>query len=136
MIPTARYITATSTTRPKGAHLLEGFSPKLGRRLTLYRRAAFDVWLILEADPHATLFCERPIAVPVDGSSLIIDFWVRSAAQERFVIAGEPGTQRSIEIDGMPIALCYVTAAEREENRIKIRNLTRVLPPVEMCGDL
>jgi len=28
--------------RPRGAHRLEAFSPKLNRRLTFYRRCAFD----------------------------------------------------------------------------------------------
>ena len=29
----------------------EVYSPKLGRRLTLFTRAAHDVWLLLESDP-------------------------------------------------------------------------------------
>ena len=37
--------------RPPGAHRLEAFSPKLGRRLTFYRRALLDLWLLFEADP-------------------------------------------------------------------------------------
>ena len=39
--------------RPRGAHRFEAFSPKLTRRMTFYRRALLEQWVLLEADPLA-----------------------------------------------------------------------------------
>jgi hypothetical protein len=47
--------------RPRGARLIEGFSPKLGRRLQFFDHATFGVWIGLEATPDVITFCERPI---------------------------------------------------------------------------
>ena len=43
--------------RPRGARLLEAFSPKLGRLIRHFDRAAFDYWVVLEADPGVEIFC-------------------------------------------------------------------------------
>jgi hypothetical protein len=53
--------------RPRGAHRLEAFSLKADRRLTLYRQSALDQWVILEADPSVTGFCERPGFIQSEG---------------------------------------------------------------------
>jgi hypothetical protein len=55
---------------------IEVFSPKLGRRLSLSSYGAWQLWLALEANPAASIFCERPTSI--EGSPRrIIDFWVR-----------------------------------------------------------
>jgi hypothetical protein len=46
--------------RPRGARLIEGFSPKLERRLQFFDHATFAVWIALEATPDVISFCERP----------------------------------------------------------------------------
>ena len=46
--------------RPRGAHRFEAFSLKLSRRVTLYRHAALEQWVLLETDPTVEAFCERP----------------------------------------------------------------------------
>jgi hypothetical protein len=38
--------------RPRGARLIEEFSPKLGRRLQFFENAAFAVWIALKATPY------------------------------------------------------------------------------------
>ena len=55
---------------------IEVFSPKLGRRLSLSSYAAWQLWLALEANPAASVFCERPTFI-VCNPRRIIDFWVR-----------------------------------------------------------
>ncbi|ASL48832.1 hypothetical protein bAD24_p00645 (plasmid) [Burkholderia sp. AD24] len=60
--------------RPRGAHRYDVFTPKLGRRLTLYRRSAFEAWLMLEADPASRTFCERLGFMAVDGQRRVVDF--------------------------------------------------------------
>jgi len=54
MVDVLRSFQPLTLPRPRGAHRYDVFSPKLGRRLTLYRRSAFEAWLILEADPAAS----------------------------------------------------------------------------------
>ena len=39
--------------RPKGAHRFEVFRPKLARRLTFFRRALVDEWIVLDEDEIA-----------------------------------------------------------------------------------
>ena len=55
-----RFCVPVTQTRPKGARLLEGFSPKLKRRVQLFDYSSFSVWIRLEADPKVVAFCERP----------------------------------------------------------------------------
>jgi len=42
---------------------IEVFSPKLGRRMSLFSYAAWQLWLALEANPAVSTFCERPTFV-------------------------------------------------------------------------
>jgi hypothetical protein len=56
---------------PRGAHRFEAFSPKLARRLTFYRRSLLEQWVLLEANPAVTIFCERPGYVQIDGHCCI-----------------------------------------------------------------
>jgi hypothetical protein len=46
--------------RPRGTPRLEAFSPKLDRQVMFYRRASLEQWILIEADPAAIAFCERP----------------------------------------------------------------------------
>ena len=71
--------------RPRGARLIEGFSPKLGRRLQFFDHATFAVWIALEATPDVIRFCERPTRTGKDKGDPIVDFWVRRAAGEEFL---------------------------------------------------
>jgi len=54
---------------------LEVFSPKLGRRLSLSSYERWKCWLMIEANPMITSFCERPTRVG-GAASAIVDFWV------------------------------------------------------------
>ncbi|WP_313066135.1 hypothetical protein [Paraburkholderia sp. LEh10] len=63
--------------RPRGAHRLEAFSLKLDRRLTFYRRAALEQWVLLEADPRTNHFCERPGFIQFGERRYLAEFWVR-----------------------------------------------------------
>jgi hypothetical protein len=67
---------------------IEVFSPKLGRRLTLFSYAAHDAWLLLEADPKVQRFCERP--APFEGEAArTLDFWVDYGRRAVFWVLGE-----------------------------------------------
>lgn len=48
-----RFCVPVIQTRPKGARLLEGFSPKLKRRVQLFDYSSFSVWILGSAhDGH------------------------------------------------------------------------------------
>lgn len=59
---------------PRGAYRYDVFSPKVGRRLTLYKRSTFEAWLMLQADPAAKTYCERLRFMAVAGQRCVIDF--------------------------------------------------------------
>jgi len=61
-----RYTTPLDTPRPPGARMLEAFSPKISRRVRLFDRASFNLWISLEADTAALGFCERPARLGTD----------------------------------------------------------------------
>ena len=71
--------------RPRGSRLIEGFSPKLGRRLQFFDHATFAVWIALEATPDVITLCERPSRTGKDKGDPIVDFWVRRAVGEEFL---------------------------------------------------
>ena len=72
--------------RPRGARLLEAFSPKLGPLVRHFDRAAFDYWVVLEADPGVEIFCERPVRFRAPKGETMADFWVRSQHHEAILL--------------------------------------------------
>ncbi|EKS72787.1 hypothetical protein [Caballeronia sp. Lep1P3] len=118
--------------RPHGAHRLEAFSPKLARRLTFYRRALLDQRVLLEADPAAITFCERPGFVQFGGQRYLADFWVRYADRQELVVL----TDAAPAIDLVPEAgsdasaldVRSVQAAELAASRVWVENWQRMLP--------
>jgi hypothetical protein len=70
--------------RPRSAHRLECYSPKLGRRLRLYNRPPFECWLQIESNPLVVRFCERPGHLYVNNQQRLIDFWVCFKDREEF----------------------------------------------------
>jgi hypothetical protein len=52
----------------------------LGRRLSLTSYAAWQLWIALEANPAASVFCERPAFIE-GAPRRTIDFWVRFSHQ-------------------------------------------------------
>jgi len=72
-----RYAAPLDLPRPRGARLLEAFSPKLGRRVRFFDRATFDQWIRLEADPAVQCLCERPQRLGTERDARVADFWVQ-----------------------------------------------------------
>ncbi len=83
--------------RPRGAHRFEAFSPKLARRVTLYRFVALQQWVILEASPSVEAFCENPGFVIIGEQQILADFWIRYADRNELVILSET----AFEIDAV-----------------------------------
>lgn len=104
--------------RPRGAHRVEGFSPKLTRRLTFYRHDLLEQWILFEADPAVVTFSERPGYVNVSAKQCLADFWVFYADRQELVILDdvfydEPATRSHCQLDGaaLPIRKAAVPTA-------------------------
>lgn len=120
--------------RPRGAHRFEGFSLKLARRVTLYRHAALQQWVLLEASPTVEAFCERPGFVIIGGQQLLVDFWVRYADRQELVILSEamPEDYAISEavgtLDMQGLSIRRVESAELIASRVWINNWRSMLP--------
>src|SRR6185437_14896677 len=69
--------------------------PKLGRRMTFYRRAVVEQWVLLEADPSVIAFWERPGYIQIDRNKRLADFVVHYVDRNELVILDD----RSVEVD-------------------------------------
>ncbi|WP_213959852.1 hypothetical protein [Variovorax sp. dw_954] len=90
-----RFSTPLDAPRPRGARLLEGFSPKLGRRIHLFDLATFDQWLCLEADPTVLCLCERPLRLSPAPGSRLVDFWVHRDDGEQLLLVDDGEDEHS-----------------------------------------
>jgi hypothetical protein len=113
--------------RPRGAHRLEAFSLKADRRLTLYRHAALEQWVILEADPAVTMFCERPGFIQTEGKRYLADCWVRYLDRKELVIlfdsASEPSVQPDAVLDNQLVA-SFSRSSNLSASRVRAGFLT------------
>ncbi|WP_225031166.1 hypothetical protein [Paraburkholderia sp. XV] len=119
--------------RPRGAHRFEAFSPKLGRRVTFYRRPLLEQWLLLEASPRVITFRERPGYVLIDGSRQLADFWVRYVDIEELVILDDSASECSVirsrrDIDDAALPIRIVAPAEFAAARTWTDNWKHMLP--------
>lgn len=120
--------------RPRGAHRFEAFSPKLKRRLTFYRRCAFDQWILIESDPAIAHFCERPGFVQFRGRRTLADFLVSYSDRQELVLLPNPiieeEAKKGLELSADLLNLRLVDAAEQAASRIWIDNWQRMLPSI------
>ncbi|WP_454754666.1 hypothetical protein [Cupriavidus necator] len=118
--------------RPYGAHRLEAFSPKLNRRIMLYRRQAFDLWIAIESDPKVREFCERPGYILFRGKRSLADFLVSYPDRQELVILADPivgGDAKPLtNLDAGDRNVRLVQAAELAASRIWVDNWQRMLP--------
>ncbi|MEW9586994.1 hypothetical protein [Paraburkholderia sp. DGU8] len=127
--------------RPRGAHRFEAFSPKLTRRMTFYRRALLEQWVLLEADPQAITFCERPGYVQFNGRNRLADFWVRYVDRDELVILDDnpdegDTTKADRNLDVHTLSIRWVASAELAAARVWIENWQRMLPCLVANRDL
>ena len=90
-----RHTNPLSIPRRGGTRLIEGKSPKLGRRVRLFDYASFAIWVGLEAQPEVVTFCEYPLRIGAAAQSPVIDFWVQRDSQEEYLVS--PVRANSIE---------------------------------------
>ena len=100
---------------------------------TSYRRALLEQWLLLEADPAVTTFCERPGYVHVERQQRLADFWVCYVDRQELVILGDshydekmPRSHRPL--DGAALPIRRSVPADLAAARVWIDNRQRMLP--------
>ena len=121
--------------RPKGSRRIETYSPKLGRRLHFYNRAAFTLWLVIESDPLVRIFCERPGFLQVKEKCQLSQFWVQYAEREEILMLAVDDTVT--DLTPAPIGLIdtalpvrIVALAELAASRTWTNNWERMMPLV------
>lgn len=124
----------TAMIRPRGAHRFEVFSPKLSRRLTIYRRVVLDAWMLIESDPSVVTFSERPGMVLIGERCHQVAFSVRYADKAELLIAADsPGDEDAdvrdtIDTSALPVR--FIPHVELVTARTWIDNWHRMLPSI------
>ena len=132
---TPRFVAPLASARPGGGRLIEGFSPKLRRRVRLFSHASFAQWMRLEADPAVELFCERPVRLSPEPAARLVDFWFQGAEGEQMLLLDpdEPGTLPE-QVDGIPLRA--VPAAELAAASVWVANWSCMLPAINATRGL
>jgi hypothetical protein len=125
-----RFRAPLTMARPRGARLLEAFSPKLGRRIRVFDYAALDVWISLEADPDVLALCERPIRTGPAPDSPLLDFWVRRQGDEELLGILRDGVPGALPDQLSGISVRWISDTERAVEEIWVGNWQRMLPVV------
>lgn len=136
MTNSARFQSAVSTTRPRGARVIESYSPKLGRRLQCFGEAAFRQWLFLEADPSIDIFCERPVYLGADDDKRLADFWTRQKDHEALLVIDEKSLASAITIGDAELLVRTILPIELAAARIWTDNWECMLPAIISCRQL
>ena len=131
-----RFATPMDAPRPRGARLLEAFSPKLGRRVRVFDRSTFEQWIRLEADPAVLSLCERPTRLGIKRDGRLIDFWVQRRNGEEMLLVGHGDAKQAVpdRIDG--VALRVIAPAELCAANIWVTNWQRMLPVINATRPL
>lgn len=131
-----RYSVPVAISRPRGARLIEGFSPKLKRRVHLFDHLAFSLWIGLEADPRVICLCERPARTGPNAYDPVMDFWVLRADAEEFLMLSRDASNNTqpAPVDG--IVVRHVDAAERAASDVWVSNWKRMLPVINATRDV
>jgi hypothetical protein len=107
---------------------IEVYSPKIQRRLTLYSRDAHDAWLLLEADPEVSAFCERPAYVAEEAGRLI-DFWVDRGRHANFwILSGNEEQLVGLPTEIHEVAVRIVHRADMIAVEMRVKNWSQILP--------
>jgi hypothetical protein len=98
-----------------------------------YRRALLEQWLLLEANPKAITFCERPGYVLINGERHLADFLVCYVGREEFVVLSELLWGSNVdgphaEIGAGTPEVRFFASAELAAARTWTDNWQRILP--------
>lgn len=120
MQQTVRFTEPASGIRPYGATRLDGYAPKLARRITLYGENSLHCLITLEADPSIITYCERPIVITDIKPKRVVDFWVKKNDQEELWLILRPSEHDWLAQGNAPTHAFKVWA---EKNKLNLRLL-------------
>ncbi|KUZ71671.1 hypothetical protein [Burkholderia ubonensis] len=107
-------------------------APKLARCVAFYRRPALEQWLMIEADPGARTFCERPGCVMLDGQRYLADFWVRYDDHQELIALSYPMAMPDGKVPAViantaaPVTVRRIGLAEPAASRMWVENWQRI----------
>jgi len=126
---TPRYKAPSFNRKPFGSHQFDVYSPKMSRQLLLFGMPAVNLWTLLESNPSILAFCERPLQLPDVKPMRAIDFWVKTADGEEFLLIAKSPAQDNKDddaalagpvIDG--VTLRYILAEDLAQNTTELKN--------------
>ena len=131
------------------SNVFVAWSGKVGRQIQLIGPNQYDAWLLVEFDPDAAWFCERPPIhielLPLEGKRRPLDFWVRRRSGKQFGVVLYDATlardkacpldllNRSIEVSKLKCEIWQGT--DMRSRTTKQRNLKELQPFVAMEQD-
>ena len=102
MVTNPRYPGPADNVRPFKSHRYDVFGLKVQRRLTLFGELALVGFILLEADPDITSYCERPIVIEEIKPKRVVDFWVQRGHSEELWFLLRPSELKWLERDNAP----------------------------------
>jgi hypothetical protein len=121
--------------RQKWLTRYEAWSPKLGRRLTLFSSRHMALWAVLEGTPSVKRFCEYPGELQWDDNLQLVHFWVqRDHAYECLILPTHPPLRPSqgTIFARLPMSwtkfVRFVGPQELDQQRTFIDNWLVILP--------
>jgi hypothetical protein len=113
--------------------LHHAWAPKLGRPVMFTSVIQVRLWVMLEANPSVTRYCERPACAVEHVPESVADFWVLRDGNEQWLTLEDDFTSApaSKTVDQhTPSSLCVETISRKEieRHRLWIQNWMSLLP--------
>lgn len=113
MATNPRYPRPVDNARPFKSHRYDVFGLKVQRRLTLFGELALVGFILLEADPDITSYCERPIVIEEIKPRRVVDFWVQRRNSEELWFLLRPSELKWLERENAPTTAFRVWAESK-----------------------
>ncbi|MFX1767838.1 hypothetical protein PWP93_35745 [Paraburkholderia sp. A1RI-2L] len=121
--------------RPPKQTLHHAWAPKLRRPVMFASATQVRLWIMLEANPGVTNYCERPVPSVEATTEPIADFWVMRDGAEQWLIvddnveeAAAHGQQIANETTRTAPRVETISSKDIEHHRIWVQNWMSLLP--------
>lgn len=117
------------------------WAPKLHRPIAFSSVAQVRLWVMLEANPGVTKYCERPALPGEHGSEPVADFWAERGRTSHWFVLGDdvddhidlpdtdPSTPHAPHTE-------IISPKDLEHHRVWIQNWMSLLPYLTTCSHL
>jgi hypothetical protein len=106
------------------------WAPKLNRTVVLAGRDQLHLWVMLEANPEISQYCERPTWPDENETSPNPDFWALRAGSEVWLTLDDTPQCDPNAVPPLPATPCvtWVNADALNQHRVWIQNWLSLLP--------